>query len=85
MRTFYAPKKRYLDLKTRLDPPAKPSIEEQPVLELIQLPSHLRYVFLGTNIILPLILAANLNEDRYRSWLKCFNGFKNLLAGLILI
>ena len=41
----YAPKKLDLDLKNRPSPPTKPSIEEPPVLELKQLPSHLRYVF----------------------------------------
>ncbi|XP_015158637.1 uncharacterized protein [Solanum tuberosum] len=39
----YAPKKLDLDLKNRPSPPAKPSIEEPPVLELKQLPSHLSY------------------------------------------
>ncbi|KAK4715892.1 hypothetical protein R3W88_014230 [Solanum pinnatisectum] len=45
----YALKKLDLDLKNMPTPPAKSSIEEPPVLELKQLPSHLRYVFLGTN------------------------------------
>ncbi|XP_049382699.1 uncharacterized protein LOC125847034 [Solanum stenotomum] len=39
----YAPKKLDLDLQNRPSPPAKPSIEEPSVLELKQLPSHLRY------------------------------------------
>jgi len=59
----YAPKKLDLDLKNMPSPPVKPSIEEPPVLELKQLPNHLRYVFLGTNNTLPMILAANLNEE----------------------
>ena len=59
---FYAPKKLDLDLKNRPSPQAKPYIEESPVLELKQLPSHLRYVFLGTNNTLPVILAADLND-----------------------
>ena len=62
----YAPKKLDLDLKNRPNPPAKPSIEEPPVLDLKQLPSHLLYVSLGTNNTLPMILDANLNEGRYK-------------------
>ncbi|KAK4733841.1 hypothetical protein R3W88_008102 [Solanum pinnatisectum] len=45
----YAPNKLDIDLKNRPTPPTKPSIEEPPVLELKQLPNHLRYAFLGTN------------------------------------
>jgi len=51
----YPPKKLDLDLKNRPSPPAKPSIEEPPVLELKQLPIHLRYLFLGANNTLPMI------------------------------
>ena len=36
-------------------PPAKPSIEKAPKFELKVLPSHLRYVFLGTSDTLPII------------------------------
>lgn len=57
----YALKKLDLDLKNRPIPPAKPSIEEPPVLELKELPGHLRYVFLGSGNTLPMIIAANLN------------------------
>ncbi|XP_047267227.1 uncharacterized protein LOC124897808 [Capsicum annuum] len=41
----YAPKKLDLDLKNRPSPPAKPSIEEIPMLDLKELPSHLRQAF----------------------------------------
>ncbi|KAF3635485.1 hypothetical protein FXO37_25969 [Capsicum annuum] len=40
----YAPKKLDLDLKHQPSPPAKPSIEEPPLLELKELPSHLRAI-----------------------------------------
>jgi len=55
----YVPKKLDLDLKNRPSSPAKPSIEEPHVLELKQLPSHLRYAFLGANDTLPVILVAD--------------------------
>ena len=59
---FYVSKKLDLDLKNRPNLPAKPSIEEPLVVELKKLPSYLKYVFLGTNNTLLVILAANLNE-----------------------
>ncbi|XP_070013405.1 uncharacterized protein [Nicotiana sylvestris] len=56
----YEPRKLSLDLENRKTPPTKPSIEEQPILELKLLPSHLRYEFLGPcsslHVILPLCL-----------------------------
>jgi len=58
------PKKLDLDLKNRDTPPARPSVEEPLKLELKALPSHLRYVFLGQNSILPVIIASNLNEGQ---------------------
>lgn len=42
------PKKLDLDLKNRETPLVKPSIEETPMLELKELPSHLKYVFIGS-------------------------------------
>ncbi|XP_016546381.2 uncharacterized protein LOC107846533 [Capsicum annuum] len=59
----YAPKKLYLDLKNHPTPPTKPSIEEPLVLELKELSSHLRYVFLGSGNTLPVIIVADLGEQ----------------------
>lgn len=65
MRTYtFAPKKLSLDLKNRPTPPAKPSIEEPPVLELKELPVHLRYVFLGEINTLPMITTPDLTEEQ---------------------
>lgn len=41
----YAPKNIYLDLVNRPTPVDKPSIEDLLVLELKELPGHLRYMF----------------------------------------
>ena len=49
-------------MKHRESPPAKPSIEEAPKLELKALPPHLRYVFLGRDYTLLVIIAADLNQ-----------------------
>ena len=58
----YAPKKLDLDLANRPTPPANPSIEEPPVLELKELPGYLRYMFLGNGNTLPVIIVAYLGE-----------------------
>ena len=42
----------------------KTSIEEAPKLELKALPPHLRYVFLGKDDFLPVIIASDLNVDQ---------------------
>jgi len=56
------PLKLDFDLKNKKTPPAKPSIEEPPKLELKVLPSHLWYVFLRESNTLPDITAADLLE-----------------------
>ncbi|KAK4729767.1 hypothetical protein R3W88_022755 [Solanum pinnatisectum] len=73
---LYAPNKLDLDLKNSPCPQAKPSIEEPPVLELKHLPSHLMYVFLGTNNTLPIILAIDLNEDQVQQVIKVLRRYK---------
>ncbi|KAK4707030.1 hypothetical protein R3W88_033417 [Solanum pinnatisectum] len=54
------------DLKNRESPPAKPSTEEPPNLELKVLPSHLKYAFLGANNNLLVIIIANLIERQVK-------------------
>ncbi|XP_070018839.1 uncharacterized protein [Nicotiana sylvestris] len=49
-----------LELEKRATPPTKPSIEEPPKLELKPLLDHLRYVFLGPDSILPVIISSGL-------------------------
>ena len=51
-------------MKHRESPPARPSIEEAQKLELKALPSHLRYVFLGRDDTLPVIIALDLNVQQ---------------------
>ena len=57
----FKPKKFELDMQHRESPPAKPSIEEASKLEHKSLPPHLRYVFLGKDNSLPVIIASDLN------------------------
>ncbi|KAK4726944.1 hypothetical protein R3W88_031861 [Solanum pinnatisectum] len=79
----YVPKKLDLDLKNRPSPPTKPSIEEPPLLELKQLPSHLRYVYLGTNNTLSVILATDLNEEQVQEVIKVLRRYKRAIGWTI--
>ncbi|XP_060216536.1 uncharacterized protein LOC132644013 [Lycium barbarum] len=60
---YYQPKKLDLDLENRTTPPLKPFIVEPPKLELKQLPTHLKYEFLGPDNTLPVVVSALLNEE----------------------
>ena len=53
----FKPKKLDLFMKHRVSPPAKPSMQEGPKLELKDLPPHLSYVVLGKGDTLPVIIA----------------------------
>ena len=76
----FTPKKFELDMKNRESPPAKPSIEEAPKLELKALPPHLRYEFLGNGDTLPVIIASDLNEQQVESLVKVVKRFKKAIG-----
>ncbi|XP_062085797.1 uncharacterized protein LOC133791906 [Humulus lupulus] len=48
----------------------QPSIVQDPTLELKPLPEHLRYVYLGKNETLPVIIARNLNQVQEEKLLR---------------
>ena len=48
-------------MKNYESPPAKPSIDKSPKLDLKALPPHMRYVFLGKYETLPVIIASDFN------------------------
>ena len=52
-----------LDLSNREVKPTIPSIESPPILELKLLPLHSKYVYLGKNNILLIIIPSSLNAD----------------------
>ncbi|XP_038896647.1 uncharacterized protein LOC120084908 [Benincasa hispida] len=52
-----------LNLEEREAAKIKPSLEEPPLIELKALPSHLMYVYLGDNDILPIIISSALSAD----------------------
>uniref|UniRef100_A0A1U7W8D2 Uncharacterized protein LOC104223691 n=1 Tax=Nicotiana sylvestris TaxID=4096 RepID=A0A1U7W8D2_NICSY len=59
-----------LHLEKRETPPAKPSIEEPPKLELKPLPGHLKYEFLGPNSTLPVIISSGLLDAQVQQLLQ---------------
>ncbi|XP_070001905.1 uncharacterized protein [Nicotiana sylvestris] len=59
-----------LHLEKRETPPAKPSIEEPPKLELKPLPAHLRYEFLGPDSTLPVIISSSLVDVQAQKLLQ---------------
>ena len=77
---WFKPKKFELDMKNRESPPAKPSIEEAPKLELKALPPHLRYEFLGKGDTLLVIIASDLDEQQVQSFVKVLKRFKRAIG-----
>ncbi|XP_062118572.1 uncharacterized protein LOC133832214 [Humulus lupulus] len=61
----------------------KPSIEEEPELELKVLPSHLRYAYLGPSSTLPVIISAQLSHDKEEKLLKVLRKFKKAIGWTI--
>ena len=70
-------------MKNRESPPAKPSIEEAPKIELKALPPHLRYEFLGNGDTLPVIIASDLDEQQVQSLVKVLKRFKRAIGWTI--
>ncbi|XP_070025429.1 uncharacterized protein [Nicotiana sylvestris] len=69
-----------LHLKNRETPPAKPSIEEPPNLELKPLPNHLRYEFLGPNSTLPVIISSSLLDVQAQQLLQVLKECKTAIG-----
>ncbi|XP_070003286.1 uncharacterized protein [Nicotiana sylvestris] len=69
-----------LHLENRETPPAKPSIEEPPKLELMPLPAHLKYAFQGPNSILPVIILSSLLDVQAQHLLQAFKECKTAIG-----
>ncbi|GJQ92321.1 hypothetical protein Tco_0003460 [Tanacetum coccineum] len=69
-----------MDLKQSEVTEAKSSIEEPPELELKDLPSHFRYLFLKENIILPVIIAKGLKNDQKEALINVLKSHKRAIA-----
>ena len=70
-------------MKHRESPPAKPSIEEAPKLELKALSPHLRYVFLGKGNTLSVIIASDLNMQQVECLVEVLKRFKRAIGWTI--
>ena len=79
----FKPKKFELDMKNRESPPAKPSIEEAPKLELNVVPPHLRYEFLGNGDTLLVMIASYLNEQQVEILMKVLKRFRSAIGWTI--
>ena len=77
---WFKPKKLELNIKYSESPPTKPSIEEDPKLELKALPPHLRYVFLGKDETLQVIIASELNVEKVECLVEVLKRFKRAIG-----
>ncbi|XP_076904956.1 uncharacterized protein LOC143560560 [Bidens hawaiensis] len=57
-------------LPDTIDSKLKPSLESPLVVELKELPKHLKYVFLGDGETLPAIIASNLTDEQERALME---------------
>ena len=60
-----------------------PSLTQPPVLELKPLPSHLKYVHLGTNDTLPIIISSSLTDDQEQQLLDVLREHKEAIGWTI--
>jgi len=72
-----------LDLKNRDTLPAKPSIDKPVKFERKALPSHVRYVFLGKNIILHVIIAIDFNKAQVEALISVLKWVKRAISWTI--
>nr|XP_043636057.1 uncharacterized protein LOC122607195 [Erigeron canadensis] len=70
-------------LPDHIDTHLKPSIESPPQVELKELPSHLKYAFLGEEQTLPVIIASNLEEEQEKALLKVLKEYKAAIGWTI--
>ncbi|KAK1432034.1 hypothetical protein QVD17_08920 [Tagetes erecta] len=61
----------------------KPSLMSPPKVELKELPKHLKYAFLGADQTLPVIIAANLDEEQETELLKVLTANKAAIGWTI--
>ena len=60
-----------------------PSIQEAPKLELKELPTHLRYAYLGENFTLPVIISSSLTGDKEEKLLCVLGDHKTAIGWTI--
>ena len=76
----YKPTKFELDMQHRESLSTKPSIDEALKLELKPLPLYLRYIYLGKNYTLSVIIASDLNVHLVESFVRVLKRFKRAIG-----
>ncbi|XP_076940652.1 uncharacterized protein LOC143609885 [Bidens hawaiensis] len=74
----------YETVDRKLEPKAKPSVEDPPVLELKELPSHLEYAFLDGESQLPVIISSCLSNEEKKRLLEVLKLHKKAIAWKIM-
>ena len=70
-----------LDFSNNEVKPFVPSIKSPPILELKLLSSHLKYIYLGENNTLSIIISSSLNAYQKKSLVDMLRRYKRLLDG----
>ncbi|KAK1410576.1 hypothetical protein QVD17_37113 [Tagetes erecta] len=70
-------------LPEHIDSKLKPSLESSPKVELKELPKNLKYAFLGEGETLPVIIAADLNQQQEKVLLKVLKNHKAAIGWTI--
>ncbi|XP_076911444.1 uncharacterized protein LOC143569404 [Bidens hawaiensis] len=70
-------------LPTEINSDTKPSLICPPKVELKELPSHLKYAFMGEGETLPVIIASNLNEAQEERLLEVLKAHKAAIGWTI--
>ncbi|XP_076927634.1 uncharacterized protein LOC143591263 [Bidens hawaiensis] len=70
-------------LPDTIDSKLKPSLESPPVVELKELPKHLKYVFLGEGETLPAIIALNLKDEQERALMEVLKQYGAAIGWMI--
>ncbi|XP_076897928.1 uncharacterized protein LOC143551355 [Bidens hawaiensis] len=66
-----------------IDSKLRPSLESPPMVEMKELPKHLKYVFLGDNNTLPAIIASNLEESQEKALMEVLKEHKSAIGWTI--
>ncbi|KAJ0556829.1 putative aspartic peptidase domain superfamily, reverse transcriptase/Diguanylate cyclase [Helianthus annuus] len=70
-------------LLVEIDSGTKPSLESPPQVELMELPKHLKYAFLGDNDTLPVIIVSNLEVAQKEGLLQVLKAYKAAIGWTI--
>ena len=79
MDSFQPNRRKYYELLGENTHTLVPSVDRPPQLEQKPLPSHLRYVYLGESLTLPVIISASLTTMEEEKLLRVLRDHKNAI------